>query len=145
MNYQKLLFLKDNKDIFKEKLLNFILQNKSNFFRYFNKRNLDVLNNHIYTCLYLQNNECIGYGHLDKENDKIWLGILVANNQRRKRIGQFIIQDLLKQYYGNIFLTVDSSNIGAVNLYLKNNFSIIEDKVTYFVMQRNTTEPYQKG
>ena len=46
-----------------------LLDKEKETFRYFNKRSISVVKNHVYTCLLKHKDEIIAYGHLDKEND----------------------------------------------------------------------------
>ena len=51
---------------------NFIKNEMPTTFRYFNKRTIDVIKNHLLTILLLVNDLPIGYAHIDYEN-KYWL------------------------------------------------------------------------
>jgi GNAT superfamily N-acetyltransferase len=115
---------------------NFIQKNESGtkHFRYFSKRTYDILFHHIYTCLYFYNNECIGYGHLDFENEKIWLGILVSDNFTGLGLGKYILSDLLSQTSEDIFLSVDKDNTTAIRLYTKMGFNILYTTDNYHIM-----------
>ena len=55
--------------------------NGAKTFRYFSKRPYSVIKNHIYTCLYYIDDVCVGYGHLDFEDKKTWLGIIVSDTE----------------------------------------------------------------
>lgn len=106
------------------------------YFRYYKKRNFDVVKNHIKTILIKDNEKILGYGHLDKEDDKIWLGIIVSDNNIGKGIGNQIMDKLLENINSEIYLTVDIENINAIVLYLKKNFVFQERKETYYIMKR---------
>lgn len=106
-------------------------------FRYYEKRNLKVINNHICTILFEDNNKLIGYGHLDKENDIVWLGIMVADNLKGKGYGKKILSQLITKYDSDIFLTVDKDNQSATSLYKKFGFIIIEEKDFFYKMKLN--------
>jgi GNAT superfamily N-acetyltransferase len=118
-----------------EILNNFICSNKHDNFRYFEKRPLSIIQNHIYTSLYLVDNKLVGYGHLDKENDTIWLGILVSENFRGLKIGSFIMDDLIKQHTGRITLSVDIQNTKAISLYKNKGFNIFETRKNNLIMK----------
>jgi ribosomal protein S18 acetylase RimI-like enzyme len=106
-----------------------------NTFRYFEKRSLFSILNHVYTALYYnENQELIGYGHLDGEDGKIWLGILVSDNYQNLGYGNFIMDDLLGVTDEPIFLSVDINNIKAQNLYKKKNFVQIESDSKKIIM-----------
>jgi RimJ/RimL family protein N-acetyltransferase len=118
------IFLKEN------------IQGKKTF-RYFDKRNFDSLNNHLVTLLCYYNSECIGYGHLDNENENVWLGIFVADEFKGLGFGGKIMTELLKEYNGEIRLSVDKDNWSAIKLYEKFGFTIQEDKLNYYLMKRD--------
>jgi hypothetical protein len=106
-------------------------------FRYFSKRNVSVINNHIFTCLYYDDNSnIIGYGHLDKENDRIWLGVMVSDTQKLKGYGGLIVDDLISQTSSSIYLSVDNNNEIAKNLYKKKNFVTVDKNDKYKIMCR---------
>lgn len=104
-------------------------------FRYYTKRPYTIIKNHIYTCLYYLDNICVGYGHLDSEDEKTWLGIIVSDNEVGKKIGDQIMDDLILNSKNDIHLSVDISNNSAVYLYKKKGFEIIEKKINYYIMK----------
>lgn len=118
-----------------DKLDKFLKQNPigTNSFRYYNKRNYDVISNHLKTKLYFIDTKCIGYGHIDFEN-KLWLGIIVSDTEHGKKYGDFIMDDLLADIKEDVYLTVDKNNIKAFELYKKKNFKIIEEKYNHYLM-----------
>lgn len=103
-----------------------VLGNSSQSFRYFNTRNLEVINNHLLTVVLLNNDCPIGYGHLDKEGDKVWLGIAVAEghhgNGYGNQIMSYLMQRAIELGLDEIFLSVDKSNTNAICLYRKFEF-----------------------
>ena len=104
-------------------------------FRYYSKRPYTIIKNHIYTCLYYIDNICVGYGHLDFENEKTWLGIIVSDNEVGKKIGDQIMDDLILNSKNDIHLSVDINNNSAVYLYKKKGFEIMEKKINYYIMK----------
>jgi hypothetical protein len=60
-------------------------------FRYFKNRNFDSIKNHILTLLLYQNNDIIGYGHLDKEDNITWLGIMLGDKYVGNGLGGIIM------------------------------------------------------
>jgi hypothetical protein len=115
-------------------LLSFFLkkiEESKKTFRYFENRSFDCLSNHIITRLYFnQENECVGYGHLDLENI-VWLGICIADEHKGKGYSNFIMNDLLTSSNQDVYLTVDAENKIAINLYKKYGFIIekfLDDK-----------------
>ena len=106
-----------------------------NSFRYYNSRPLETINNHILTILVIENNLPIGYGHLDEEENIVWLGISVIPKYHNKGIGKLIMSYLVSQAQklkiSNIFLTVAIYNKSAQILYEKFNFKRINKTKTY--------------
>jgi ribosomal protein S18 acetylase RimI-like enzyme len=84
--------------------------------------------------LYYQNDECVGYGHLDKENDKIWLGIIVADKHQSNGFGNLIMDDLISKYDGEIYLSVDKDNLKAQELYKKKSFINLKENDKNYIM-----------
>jgi ribosomal protein S18 acetylase RimI-like enzyme len=106
-------------------------------FRYFEKRGLEEIKNHLMTFLYYNNDKCVGYGHLEKENNIVWLGILVSDLHTNKGFGKKIMDHLLNSYDGEITLSVDKKNHNALSLYKNKGFTIEEEKEYYYIMKLN--------
>ena len=113
---------------------NFFEKNKSIYFRYFEKRDYEVIYNHLYTALYSYDNTVFGYGHIDIYDNKNWLGIFIREDFRGKKLSEHIVKDLLKNCKESVYLTVDLENIKAFNLYKKIGFEIVEIKEKYHLM-----------
>ncbi len=113
-----------------------------NTFRYFNKRPLEIIQNHKYTILILNEFKVpVGYGHLDPQGDFVWLGICVSEKQIGKGFGKMIMSDLTKKAdssgISELILKVDKQNVNAVSLYKKFNFKISDEKdEVYLIMSR---------
>ena len=73
------------------KLISFIdsLDDERKSFRYFGNRSLSVLENHEYTCLLMYSGTPVGYGHLDKEDGIVWLGIVVKQEYQERVLFHF--------------------------------------------------------
>jgi ribosomal protein S18 acetylase RimI-like enzyme len=121
-------------------LKTFINLNTSNFFRYYNKRNINIIKNHLITLVLTNNNEIIGYGHLDFEN-KIWLGICIlekhTGNCYGKNIMNYLIDYACKNKIKQIHLSVDKDNIIARNIYEKYYFKTIKTTKNIYIMKKN--------
>lgn len=104
-------------------------------FRYYEKRNLEIIDNHICTILFENNGETVGYGHLDKEKDIVWLGIMVGDRFKGLGYGKKIMSQLINKYENEIYLTVDKDNIVAASLYKKFGFTIIEENEIFYKMK----------
>jgi len=117
------------------------LENKlPDTFRYFNKRNIDIINNHILTLVLKINKKIVGYGHIDNDNDKNWLGICLLDEYMNYGYGNKIINYMLQHKSvinrKPIYLSVDNNNYHAIKLYEKYNFKIIkkEELCSYFIL-----------
>jgi len=95
-------------------------------FRYYLKRDLSVIKNHLSTILLYVGDAAVGYGHLDQEDGRVWLGIVVRQSAQGKGYGQMIVKELITQAkmakVAEIFLTVDNDNSPAESLYKKFGF-----------------------
>jgi ribosomal protein S18 acetylase RimI-like enzyme len=104
-------------------------------FRYFAKRPLSIISNHICTFLFIKNNIPICYGHLDKDEDIIWLGIAVIEKEKGNGLGKKMMAQLIQtakeQNIPSIHLTVDTTNENAIKLYEKFGFKIEKKMDTY--------------
>jgi hypothetical protein len=109
-------------------------------FRYFLKRDISIIKNHIFTCLYYDNNEVIGYGHLDYEDGKIWLGIIISDNHKSKGFGSLIMDDLVSKTEKPIYLSVDADNKIAQQLYKNKKFFIFKENNKNIIMVRNMAD-----
>jgi ribosomal protein S18 acetylase RimI-like enzyme len=120
-------------------LNNFILNNKLPYtFRYFNKRNLNVINNHLITIILLDKDLPGGYAHIDFDDNKYWFGICILENYQGngygKKIMEYIFNNEKIKNIDKIYLTVDKINTVAIKLYTNFDFTIIDEKETYFTM-----------
>ena len=123
-------------------LLNEFLNNSiPGTFRYFNKRSINVIKNHIITLILIDDNLPVGYAHIDYDDNKYWFGVCILENYQGKGYGkkimEYIFNDERIKNIDNIYLTVDKINYIAISLYKKYNFYIVEEKVTYFMMCLN--------
>lgn len=108
-----------------------IIGSSSDSFRYYNSRDSSVINNHIVTFL-LYDDEFVGYGHLDEEDNKVWLGICVKEGCHGRGYGKKIMKKLVG-HDGDIYLSVDAINTRAIRLYQLFQFQEIDrtEKVVY--------------
>lgn len=101
-------------------------------FRYYNKRTFDVIQNHLSTIVLKQNDHIVGYGHLDKEGERVWLGIAVIESELGKGLGLKIMNELIKnakqKKIKSLSLSVDKLNTAAIQLYEKLGFKKSEEK-----------------
>lgn len=100
-------------------------------FRYFNTRNYDVICNHLVTYLFYDDSGFpIGYGHLEFEEGKLWLGVAISEKFQGYGLGTKMMRNLIEvakeKKALSIFLTVDVENITAITLYKKWGFLIID-------------------
>ena len=121
-------------------LQDFISNNKlPNTFRYFNKRTIDVIKNHLITIILLDNELPVGYAHIDFDDNKYWFGICILEKYQGmgngKKMMEYIFNNEKIKNIENIYLTVDKININAINLYKKFKFNIIEEYSFYLLMK----------
>jgi len=106
-------------------------------FRYFQKRSLEVIKNHIITYIITDNTMPVCYGHLDKENEKVWLGIAVVQNYQKMGLGNNMMNHLINYGHHNnikqIFLSVDKDNTNAIHLYNKFGFVKISEAEFHYI------------
>lgn len=121
--------------------LNKVIKNNSELtkhFRYYHTRNQLDFNKHDYHILVIKDRQVVGYGHLDPEDDFVWLGMFVVKYFEGLGIGNAIVKHLIKNTNKNIQLTVDKDNHNALKLYLKNNFVIfLTDTLKHFCIRKN--------
>lgn len=117
-----------------------------NTFTYFERRPFSVIRNHLITTLLVNNGETVGYGHLDIENDKIWLGIVIHPKFKRRGYGKIMMQYLIAHYEkGNysypLYLTVHKNNRKAQDLFNMFHFTVSQQYVnqkSFLMLYRNS-------
>lgn len=101
-------------------------------FRYFQKRPLEIIKNHACTFLLVDDGEPVAYGHLDKEDNTIWLGVAVIEAYLGIGLGAMMTKKLIVFAKENnipiIKLAVDNNNQSAISLYKKLGFVLEEKK-----------------
>jgi len=126
-----------------EKLIDEFLKNAGRSletFRYFKNRPISTIENHVCTVVLSKTDIIVGYGHLDNENEKTWLGICIVEYEKGKGCGK-IIMNYLIEYARNhsiskIYLTVDSENATAISLYEKYLFKIEKNISTQTILMK---------
>jgi RimJ/RimL family protein N-acetyltransferase len=130
-------------------------------FRYFQKRPLEVIKNHLCTFLLLDEGKPVAYGHLDvsdeatiaakcgsnevipKTEKTIWLGVAVVEKYVGLGLGAMMMNQLISFAKLNkvkeIKLSVDNDNTSAISLYEKLGFKLLEKKEVFgfYVLQLN--------
>ncbi len=108
-------------------------------FRYYDSRSLDIMDHHLATFVIRHQDSSIAYGHLDREEDTIWLGIAIAENFQGKGLGTLMMTHLLSyarlQEIPKIKLAVDLDNEAAIPLYKKFGFKICQQTPKIFFME----------
>lgn len=123
-------------------LENFLKNEMPTSFRYYNKRNIDVIKNHELTVILMLGNIEIGYAHIDIDIDKkIWFGICVLEQYIGRGYGNHIMEYVLNHpkiiKLNRIYLSVDNDNLNAIKLYKNHNFVLNENVGTYSIYCRN--------
>jgi GNAT superfamily N-acetyltransferase len=120
-----------------------IAGNSVESFRYYQKRDFYVINNHALTVLLANNrSQNIAYGHIDFDGLTYWLGIMVIESELGHGWGREMMTFLIEYCDNNeiaiVKLTVDKSNSKAINMYKKFGFHIVEEfSDTSFLMVRD--------
>ena len=110
-------------------------------FRYFEKRDLDCIKNHLVCYIMLKNEKPVAYGHLDKEGKNVWLGVCVIEEQIGHGYGKKMMSHLTKfakeTNLRKIQLSVDKENQNAIKMYCNFGFSKKEEAKNYYLMELN--------
>ncbi len=97
------------------------------YFRYFHSREPAVIKNHLATFLVMVDDQTAGYGHLDTEHDKVWLGIALKPKFQSNGLGNLIMNLLISQAtimkIPEVHLSVDNDNMIGWALYNKFGFT----------------------
>jgi GNAT superfamily N-acetyltransferase/sugar phosphate isomerase/epimerase len=95
-------------------------------FRYFAKRGPEALRQHAATWLWMEDGQPVAYGHLDREDGIVWLGIAVQERHQGKGYGEKMMALLLDSSRGMginaLRLSVDKDNGRAFRLYERHGF-----------------------
>lgn len=116
------------------------LDEEKESFRYFNNRDLTVVSNHVYTCLLFSGNTPVCYGHLDREGDRVWLGIVVKKEFQGKGVSKIMMNLLVNKArvlnLKSIYLSVDLDNEKAIALYTKYGFKVVSKSKNNFILNK---------
>ncbi len=116
------------------------LDNEQLSFRYFKNRSIEAIRAHLFTCLLEAEGESVAYGHLDKEADRVWLGIVVKQEFQGKGYAKKIMQVLIDKgkelRLNNITLSVDLNNEKAAGLYQRFGFRVISKNQKHTIYQK---------
>lgn len=135
--------IKNNQDdlLLLKKFINNLGELSLKHFRYFNKRKLNIIEQHLLTVI-LIDEECepVCYGHLDIEKDVIWLGICVSDYKVGLGYGSLVMEYIIEHSKNNnvkeVSLTVDVDNLLALELFKKFGFKIMEKTKSYYIMKK---------
>jgi len=124
-------------------LSDFLNNNISTFFRYYTKRDISVIKDHLVTYIGTIQGKAVAYGHIDysKDENKYWLGICLLEEYQGKGFGKQMMNTLIDTFnktdINTLYLTVDKDNTKAISMYKKYLFSIISEGKTYYMMCLN--------
>ena len=129
-------------------LLHSFLQNRlPSTFRYFDKRPITIINNHILTIVGTLDNHTISYGHIDLENNTFWVGLCVLPEYHSRGFGSMMLQFLILYAENNnisrLTLSVDITNNSAINLYKKYGFKCTVINNQYIKMEKKIESSIQ--
>lgn len=110
-------------------------------FRYFNSRSVSVIKNHIVTLLLVnEDGKSVGYGHLDRENDVVWLGTAIVESHVGMGLGSLVIKRLCEIAVRNnvkeLKVSIDKSNYTSINMCKKQLFEISNENENTIFMKR---------
>jgi ribosomal protein S18 acetylase RimI-like enzyme len=110
-------------------ILDTFLKNElSPHFRYYKNRGIEASKSHLFTMIIEYDQKYVGYGHIDKEENKYWIGLCVLDKFHGLGIGRFIMENLITiakvEKVQNLNLSVDSNNTIAIQLYKQMGFTI---------------------
>ena len=118
--------------------------NSSDSFRYYKSRDLSAVENHLFTIVLSLDNLPIGYGHLDKDGNDIWLGIAISQNYRGMGNGKVLMEYLVAKAddlkLAEIKLSVDKNNEQAIKLYKHFGFVELQEKNEVLYYSRKLSE-----
>jgi len=113
-------------------------KNSLSTFRYFSSRDVKrSLINHKSTIILECDNNIVGYAHLDRDSENLWLGICIADKYIGLGFGNILMREILAKNYPweKLSLTVDNDNISAIKLYEKHNFIKTEKTKKFIKME----------
>ena len=109
-------------------------------FRYFQTRNLSILDNHILTCSGKIEGKIVAYAHLDQDQHLIWFGVCVLPEYQKQGIGSKILHYIFtfcrNHRIQEIHLSVDKTNLVAKHLYQKFGFVQYDQKSQTIQMKK---------
>ena len=109
-------------------------------FRYFQKRPVSIIQNHLTTAITLDpTGSPVAYGHLEEEGGHLWLGLAVADEQVNKGLGKSMINYLVgiaaNKDKSTVRLAVDKDNFIAQGLYQSAGFAKIAEQPAYYLFE----------
>ena len=116
-------------------------------FRYYERRPFTIISQHLITCILTEDQNPVGYGHLDFENNTVWLGIALIESSfglgYGKRIMKYLIDFAIKKRLSTINLTVDNDNMAAISLYKSFGFIVLNEINEKSVLMEKTFAGYE--
>ncbi len=95
------------------------------------KEELENVNKKYY--LFFENEKVVGFINISiTEEDVEVINIIVTERYRKKNIGNKLLNYVISNYKQKIFLEVNVNNYGAIALYKKNNFEVINTRKGYY-------------
>jgi GNAT superfamily N-acetyltransferase len=127
----------NNENIWKVAEFIGMMTSEKTHFRYFSSRGLDAIGNHKMTVITKKDGNIVGYGHIDFDGNKHWLGLCVLEKFQRLGYGKLTLDFLVNHALNSdieLYLTVDNSNSRAYKIYEKAGFKCIEKYKTSTLM-----------
>jgi ribosomal protein S18 acetylase RimI-like enzyme len=124
----------------KHYLTSFLSNELPDTFRYFKKRTIDIIQNHLLTLVILKDDVPVAYGHIDFEENKYWFGVCVLREFQNQGLGKLIMNFIFNneklKNINEIYLSVDKINANAINLYKQFDFIILNEYNTFYLMKK---------
>lgn len=120
------------------------LGTSSETFRYFQNRELSVISQHLESLILLVDGTPVGYGHLDPEDGKVWLGVAITESAVGRGFGDLITTELItrgsSKQLTDIYLRVDRDNSRAQTLYARHGFKLESNLETCYELKLRLPE-----
>ena len=139
MNVLQIVEIGESNTLLLSEFLGTINESRKNF-RYFENRDFECLQDHMVTLVFKLGDTPAAYGHLDKEDDKVWLGVCVSDEHHGIGLGKKMMEclfDYAKKFnLKKINLSVDKGNKVAYALYEKVGFVLENESEKSFFMKK---------
>lgn len=114
-------------------LTHFVSNPLPSTFRYFNTRTVDhCFKTHTLTLLGLEGGEPVAYAHVDDG----WVGLCVLPTYQGRGYGSLLLDLVISSSTTPLRLTVDKTNVVALDMYIRRGFTCVRETPTYIFMEQ---------